>query len=152
MNKKKASQQYAANQMGGPFPKLGQKIKQVFKGKGGSKDHPGAVQESCSKTGCAAYNSGGGGSDAGSRSYSVKTSSSTGGEKNVVLTKKQALKRADKFERNRQKAPAMKNMTKKQKEAQSEMRPSRQDYEKAIPAPSKKRGLFKRKTVQKITI
>lgn len=65
MNKKMASQQYAANQMGGPFPKLGQKLKEVFKGKGGSKDHPGAVTMECSKDGCGTFNTGGGKSNVG---------------------------------------------------------------------------------------
>jgi hypothetical protein len=115
--------------MGGPFPKLGQKIKEVFKGKGGSKNHPGAVQESCSKTGCAAYTSGGGGSDAGSRSYTVKTSSSTGGEKNKVFKKgsraeKKWQKKIGEVKAN---APA-REMTRKEKEKANEMRPSRQDY------------------------
>ena len=57
---------------------------------------------SCSHEGCAAYQSGGGESDAGSKSYSVKTSSGSKGEANKVLTKKQAEKRADKMEKFRE--------------------------------------------------
>lgn len=87
MNKKIASQQYASNQMGQKPPKIVQAIKNVFKGKGGSKNHPGAVKMECSKTGCSAYESGGGGSDVGSKSYAVKTSAGTGGEKNKVFKK-----------------------------------------------------------------
>jgi hypothetical protein len=114
-----ASRQYAANQFGmsngGP--------KRPKKNKSGEQE----VSMSCSKDGCSAYDSGGGGSDVGSKSYTVKTSSSTSGEKNKVMSKRQADRRAVKFEKARAKAPAMKNMTKKQKEAASEMRPSRQD-------------------------
>lgn len=142
-SKMMASRQYASNQMGGPLPKLGQKIKQIFKGKGGSKNHPGAVHEECSEHGCNAYATGGGGSDAGSKSYTVKTSSSTGGEKNKVLNKRQMARRDDQFAKARAKAPAMKNMTKKQKEAANEMRPSRQDFTapkaSAKPAPQPKK-------------
>jgi hypothetical protein len=64
-SKMMASRQYASNQMGGPLPKLGQKIKQIFKGKGGSKDHPGAVTMECSKDGCGSMNAGGGKSNVG---------------------------------------------------------------------------------------
>ncbi len=115
-----ASRQYAANQFGmsngGP--------KRPKKGKDQGQDM------SCSEHGCAAYDSGGGGSGVGTVSYKgggASGGSATTGEKNKVLTKKQAEKRAVKFEKARAKAPAMKNMTKKQKQAQSEMRPSRQD-------------------------
>lgn len=65
MNKKIASQQYASNQMGQKPPKVLQAIKNAFKGKGGSKDHPGAVKMECSKTGCGAMNAGGGKSNVG---------------------------------------------------------------------------------------
>lgn len=72
-----------------------------------------------------------------------KTSSATTGEKNKVLDAKEAAKRKKEFEENRKKAPAMKNMTKKQKEAASEMRPSRQDINvpkaSAKPAPQPKK-------------
>ena len=125
-----ASRQYAANQMGGPLPKLGQKLKGLFKGKGGSKDHPGAVHEECSKDGCNAYATGGGASDVGSRSYTVKTSSSTGGEKNKVMTKKGAAKWGSRIGKVKQNAPAMKNLTKKQKEAQNFVGPPTPSYVK----------------------
>lgn len=59
-----------------------------------------------------------------------KTSSSTGGEKNEVMTKKQADKRAKEFEENRKKAPAMKNLTKKQKEEMERMGPPKPGYAK----------------------
>jgi hypothetical protein len=58
------------------------------------------------------------------------TSSSTGGEKNVVLTKKQADKRAKEFEENRKKAPAMKNLTKNQREELEKMGPPKPGYSK----------------------
>ena len=60
---------------------------------------------SCSEHGCAAYNSGGGGSDAGTVSYkggSSNPASGSKGEANKVLTKKQADKRAKEFEKFRE--------------------------------------------------
>lgn len=135
-----ASRQYAANQFGmsngGP--------KRPKKGKDQGQDM------SCSEHGCAAYDSGGGGSGVGTVSYkggSASGGSATTGEKNKVLTKRQAEKRAVKFEKARAKAPAMKNMTKKQKQAQSEMRPSRQDM---APKASAKQAAQPKKT-KKIT-
>lgn len=83
MDKKLASRQYAANQMGGPLPKLGQKIKGIFKGKGGSRDHPGAVKLACSKTGCNAY--AGGGESTGEVRKAKNKKSSAEGEKNEVM-------------------------------------------------------------------
>ena len=66
MNKKLASQQYASNQMGSnPGPGLGQRIKNLFKGSGKPKGHPGAVTMECSKDGCGAMNAGGGKSNVG---------------------------------------------------------------------------------------
>ena len=157
MNKKLASQQYASNQMGQKPPKVLQAIKNAFKGKGGSKNHPGAVKMECSKTGCSAYDSGGGGSNTGSRSYAVKSSSSTGGEKNVVLKKGSRAERKwqEKISKVKESAPA-RPMTRKEKEKASEMRPSRQDYNdnnvtKSAPKMAKK-GLFRRRQVQKITV
>jgi hypothetical protein len=147
-SKMMASRQYTSNQMGVPLPKLGQKIKQIFKGRGGSKNHPGPVHEECSEHGCSAYDSGGGGSDVGSKSYTVKTSSSTSGEKNKVMSKRQADRRAVKFEKARAKAPAMKTMTKKQTQTANEMRPSRQDI--AVPKASAKPAPQPKKT-KKIT-
>jgi len=66
MNKKIASQQYAANQYGGnPGPGLGQRIKNLFKGSDKPKGHPGAVTMSCGKDGCGSMNAGGGKSNVG---------------------------------------------------------------------------------------
>ena len=80
---------------------------------------------SCSEHGCAAYNSGGGGSDAGQTSYKEGGSGSSGakGAANVVLTKKQADKRAEEFEKNRKKAPAMNTLTKNQQKELNKMGP-----------------------------
>lgn len=128
-----ASRQYAMNNFGmsngGP--------KRPKKGKSGDQE----VSMNCSKDGCSAYDSGGGGSNVGTASYKGGSSSggsATTGEKNVVLSKRQAERRAVKFEKARAKAPAMRNMTKKQKEAASEMRPSRQDIAPRASAQSKK--------------
>ena len=120
-SKSMASKQYTANMFGmsngGP--------KRPKKGKDQGQDM------SCSEHGCAAYDSGGGGSDVGKVSYKgggASGGSATTGEKNKVLTKKQADKRANKFEKARQKAPAMKNLTKKQKEAQNFVGPPTPSY------------------------
>ena len=101
---------------------------------------------SCSEHGCSAYDSGGGGSNAGTASYKGGSSnprSGSKGEANKVMSKKQADKRAVKFEKARAKAPAMNTMTKKQKQSQNEMRPSRQDMSapkaSAKPAPQPKK-------------
>lgn len=58
-----------------------------------------------------------------------KTSSATTGEKNKVLTAKQAAKRKEEFEENRKKAPAMKNLTKNQQKS-LEMGPPKPTYTK----------------------
>jgi len=60
----------------------------------------------------------------------VKTSSATTGEKNEVMSLKQKEKRAKEFEENRKKAPAMKNLTKKQKEEMERMGPPKPNYMK----------------------
>lgn len=157
MNKKLASKQYAANQYGGnPGPGLGQRIKNLFKGDK-PKNHRGAVKMECSKTGCSAFNAGGGRSNTGSKSYTVKTSSGTSGAKNEVLKKgsraeKKWQKKIGEVKAN---APA-RPMTRKEKEKANEMRPSRQDYNdnnvpKSAPKMAKK-GLFRRRQVQKITV
>lgn len=132
-----ASRQYAMNQFGmtNGDPK---KKKKDQEGEG----------MSCSEHGCSAYNAGGGKSNTGSSKYNVKTSSGSKGESNKVLSKKQAEKRTVKFEKARAKAPAMKNMTKKQKQSQNEMRPSRQDM--AVPKASAKPAAQPKKT-KKIT-
>jgi hypothetical protein len=148
MNKKLASQQYASNQMGStPGPGLGKRIKNLFKGDK-PKNQRCDIQGSCSKT--AAYNAGGGKSNTGTKSYTVKTSSGTGGEKNVVLKKgSRAEKRwQKKIGEVKSNAPA-RPMTRKEKEKANEMRPSRQDYNdnnvpKSVQGMSKK-SLLRRK-------
>lgn len=139
-SKMMASRQYLMNQFGirngGP--------KRPKKGKDQGQDM------SCSEHGCAAYDSGGGGSNTGTVSYKGGGSSggsSTGGERNKVLTKKQAEKRDTKFEKARAKAPAMKNLTKKQKEAQNFVGPPTPSYvtqKKSKPAsqPKKLKATF----------
>ena len=65
------------------------------------------VSMECSKDGCSAYNAGGGKSNTGmSKSVAVKKPSSSKGEANKVLSKKQADKRADQFAKNRAKSAA----------------------------------------------
>jgi len=101
VNKKSASQQYAANQMGMAGPKRPKK----------GKDQE--VSMSCSDKGCAAYDSGGGGSNTGTASYKGGSSnprSGSKGERNKVMNKKQASKRADQFAKNRAKAAQPKKM------------------------------------------
>lgn len=136
-SKMMASRQYAANQFG-----MSSGPKRPKKNKDQGQDM------SCSEHGCAAFDSGGGGSDAGSKGYVSKTSSSTSGERNKVLSKRQAERRAVKFEKARAKAPAMKTMTKKQRDSASEMRPSRQDF--TAPKASAKPAAQPKKT-KKIT-
>jgi hypothetical protein len=104
-SKAMASRQYMANQFGmsngGP--------KRPKKGKSGDQE----VSMSCSEHGCSAYDSGGGGSNAGTASYKGGSSnprSGSTGEKNKVLSKKQADKRAVKFAENRAKAAQPKKM------------------------------------------
>lgn len=104
-NKSMASKQYAANQFGmsngGP--------KRDKKGKSGDQE----VSMNCSEDGCSAYDSGGGGSNAGTASYKGGSSSprsGSKGEKNKVLSKRQAEKRAVKFEKARAKAAQPKKM------------------------------------------
>jgi len=107
MNKKTASKQYAANQMGMSGPKRPKK-------NGGSKsgDNVEVCTAKTAKEGkCGAY--AGGGPSRGSGKYTMKTSSSAGGEKNKVLTKKQAEKRAVKFAENRAKAAQPKKLKSK---------------------------------------
>lgn len=70
------------------------------------------VSMSCSDKGCAAYDSGGGGSNAGTSSYKGGSSnprSGSKGEANKVMSKKQASKRADQFAKNRAKAATNKS-------------------------------------------
>lgn len=138
-----ASRQYAANQFG-----MSNGDPKKKNGGGKSNDNVEVCTEKTAKEGkCGAY-AGGGPSRSTGKSVAVKTSSSSEGEANKVLSKKQADKQAVKFEKARAKAPAMKNMTKKQKQAQSEMRPSRQDM--AAPKASAKPAAQPKKT-KKIT-
>lgn len=88
-----ASKDYRDNMFGASY------VSQFLKKK---KKKDQEVSMSCSHEGCAAYQSGGGGSDAGSKSYDVKTSSGSKGEANKVLTKKQADKRAEEMAKFRE--------------------------------------------------
>lgn len=92
-----ASKDYRDNMFGASY--VSQFLKK--KKKKDAKDQE--VGMSCSEKGCAAYDSGGGGSNTGSKSYTVKTSSATTGEKNKVLTPKQAAKRKEEMEEFRRK-------------------------------------------------
>lgn len=92
-----ASKDYMDNMFGASY------VSQYLKKK---KKKEQEVSTSCSHEGCAAYQSGGGESDAGASSYKVKNVSGSGGEKNVVLTKKQADKRAKEMEEFRAKEKA----------------------------------------------
>lgn len=93
-----ASKDYMDNMFGASYVSqfLKKKKKKEEKGEG----------MSCSEHGCAAYDSGGGQSNTGASSYKMKNSSGSGGEKNVVLTKKQADKRAKEMEEFRAKEKA----------------------------------------------
>jgi|688.fasta_scaffold362236_1 hypothetical protein len=96
-SKMMASRQYAANQFG------------MSNGDPKKKKKDQEVSMSCSDKGCSAYDSGGGGSNAGTASYKGGSSnprSGSKGEANKVLSKKQADKRADQFAKNRAKAAA----------------------------------------------
>jgi hypothetical protein len=92
-----ASQDYRDNMFGASY--VSQYLKK--KKKKDAKDQE--VSMSCSKDGCAAYDTGGGGSGAGSKGYTVKTSSASTGEKNKVLTPKQVAKRKEEMEEFRRK-------------------------------------------------
>lgn len=154
MNKKLASSQYAANNFGmssdGP--------KRPKKGRGGEKGQ----DMSCSKDGCATYNTGGGKSNVGRETNRQNKGGAKGlstraqYSKKVLKTGSRAEKRWEKkIAKVKANAPA-RPMTRKEKEMASEMRPSRQDYNdnnvtKSAPKMAKK-GLFKRRQVQKITI
>jgi len=142
-SKMMASRQYTANQFGmSSGPKRPKKNKNKDQGQ----------DMSCSEHGCAAFDSGGGGSNAGSKGYVSKTSSSTSsrGGKNVVLKPGsfKAKRHARKLAKVRENAPAMNNLTRKQKEDQNEMRPSRQDF--TAPKASAKPAAQPKKT-KKIT-
>jgi hypothetical protein len=95
-SKTMASRQYMANQFG------------MSNGDPKKKRKDQEVSMSCSDKGCAAYDSGGGGSNAGKSTYKKGGSGSPGskGEANKVMSKKQASKRADQFAKNRAKAAA----------------------------------------------
>lgn len=102
MNKKLASQQYAANQMGMADRK---RPKKNGDGEG----------MSCSKEGCGAYNSGSGRSGVGEKTNrqnkgGAKGLSSRPQYASKVMSKKQADKRAVKLAENRAKAAQPKKM------------------------------------------
>ena len=104
MNKKLASKQYAANQMGMADRK------RPKKSNGGEGEGM-----SCSKEGCGAYNSGSGRSGVGQKTNrqnkgGAKGLSSRPQYASKVMSKKQADKRAVKFAENRAKAAQPKKM------------------------------------------
>jgi len=88
-----ASKDYTDNMFGASY------VSQYLKKK---KKKDQEVSMSCSHEGCAAYQSGGGESDAGAKSYATKNVKGAKGEGNVVLSKKQADKRAVEMEKFRQ--------------------------------------------------
>ena len=92
-----ASKDYRDNMYGASY------VSQFLKKKKKKDEKDQEVSMSCSEHGCAAYDSGGGGSNTGLSSYASKTSSGSKGESNKVLTKKQAEKRAEEMEKFRQK-------------------------------------------------
>jgi hypothetical protein len=96
-----ASRQYAANQFG-----MSNGDPKKKNGGGKSNDNVEVCTEKTAKEGkCGAY-AGGGPSRSTGKSIAVKTSSGSKGEKNKVMSKKQADKRADQFAKNRAKAAA----------------------------------------------
>jgi hypothetical protein len=88
-----ASQDYMENMFGTSY------VSQYLKKK---KKKEQEVSMSCSHEGCAAYQSGGGESDAGSKSYATKSVKGAKGEGNVVLTAKEAEKRKKEMEKFRE--------------------------------------------------
>ncbi len=103
MNKKLASKQYAANQMG------------VMDRKRPKKSDGGGEGMSCSKEGCGAYNSGSGRSGVGEKTNrqnkgGAKGLSSRPQYASRVMSKKQADKRAVKLAEKRAKAAQPKKM------------------------------------------
>lgn len=95
-----ASKDYMDNMFGASY------VSQYLKKKKKKEEKEQEVSMSCSHEGCAAYQSGGGESDAGASSYKMKNNSGSKGEKNVVLTKKQSDKRAKEMEEFRAKEKA----------------------------------------------
>jgi hypothetical protein len=104
--KSMASRQYMANQFG-----MSDGPKRPKKNGGGKSDDNVEVctKETAKKGGCGAY-AGGGPSRSTGKSVAMKTSSGSKGEKNKVLSKKQADKRAEQFAKNRAKAAQPKKM------------------------------------------
>jgi len=159
-SKSMASRQYAANQFGmtdGP--------KRPKKGRSGEKGQ----DMSCSKDGCATFNTGGGKSNVGRET----NRQNKGGAKGLsmkakyskqVLNERQIRRAQKENEKIRAKAPA-RPMTRLESQKANEMRPSRQDYNdnnvprvssaRPAPKPAKKGVLgkiFKPRKTQKITI
>ena len=133
-SKMMASRQYAANQFGvsnGEPSKRQERreARQATRGGGKSGD---AVEVCTAKTAkegkCSAY--GGGGPSTGTVQKAKNTKPSAGGEKNKVMSKKEAASWGKEIGKVKQNAPAMKNLTKKQKEAQNFVGPPTPSYVK----------------------
>ena len=126
-SKAMASRQYTANQFGmsngGP--------KRPKKNGGGKSDDSVEVctAETAKEGKCGAFAGGGPSMGNVQKSNYKKPSSTSRGGKNVVLKpgSRKAERHARSLAKVRENAPAMKNMTKKQKQSANEMRPSRQD-------------------------
>lgn len=149
MNKKLASSQYAANTYGmssdGPKPKRGRRG-------GGGKDQE--VSMSCSKDGCATFNTGGGKSNVGRET----NRQNKGGAKGLsgrpqlargrVLNERQANKARKEKEKIRAAAPA-RAMTRKEKEKASVMGPPTPSYVSEKPKSEPKVTAASRKAAER---
>lgn len=183
-----ASKQYTANQFGMSNGDPGKRqerreARQAGRGGGGKSDDNVQVctKETAKEGKCGAFAGGGPSTGNVQKSNYKKPSSSSRGGKNVVLKPGsfKAKRHSRSLAKVRENAPAMKNLTRKQKETQSQMGPPTPSYvtdkpkkpqpgvtaaaRKAAerkanapaPLPPAKKGLgkiFKRRQVQKITI
>ena len=131
-----ASKQYTANQFGKSSGDPGKRqarqdrrdARQASRSGKSDDNVQVCTKESAKKGKCGAY--AGGGPSTGTVQKAKNTKPSSGGEKNKVLKPgtwayKRHQKSMDKVRKN---APAMKNLTKKQKEAQSQMGPPTPSY------------------------
>jgi hypothetical protein len=118
-----ASQDYRDNMFGASY------VSQFLKKKK-KKDAEAAETVTCTRDGGHACGEERGEVRAGGDVKEGKTSSATGGEKNKVLTPKQAAKRKEEMEEKRKKAPAMRNLTKNQREELEKMGPPKPMYTK----------------------
>ena len=141
MNKKLASQQYAANQMGDPVRREARQerreARQATRGNGKSND---AVEVCTAKTAkegkCGAY--AGGGPSTGTVKEAKNTQPTSGGEKNKVLRPGTLAYKIhkNKMDKVRNNAAPMMNKTRKQKEVESQMGPPAPEKEKAPKQPA----------------